>query len=456
MGSEQKIVIIGAGPCGLGAAWRLTELGYSSFDLYEQRPYAGGLASSFRDDRGFTWDIGGHVLFSHYQYFDDLMDSLLSEGWVTHEREAWCYLKDRFVPYPFQYNLRHLDREDVYRCVTGLLDLKEAKPKAPENFREWILQSAGQGIADLFLLPYNFKVWAHPLEEMSYSWIGERVPVVDLKRLLGNILLEKDDISWGPNATFRFPRQGGTGEIWRTLAGRIPDSKMHFGQEVLAIEAERKMLSLSDGSQVPYDILISTMPLDLLLCKADLKDESDASRLKHSSTHVVGIGMKGSIPDRFKTKCWMYFSEDTNPFYRVTAFSNYAADNVPGDGGPYWSLMAEVSDSRYKPVWADEIVEEVIRGMVAAHLLEDRSSIVDTWQHFEPYGYPIPSLGRDQALGVLKQLEQKNIYSRGRFGAWKYEVSNQDHTLMQGVEVVDRLLADKPETTVWYPERVNR
>ncbi len=64
---EKKIVIIGAGPTGLGAAYRLKELGYKNFQLYDRHPYIGGLASSFTDSAGFTWDIGGHVMFSHYK-----------------------------------------------------------------------------------------------------------------------------------------------------------------------------------------------------------------------------------------------------------------------------------------------------------------------------------------------------------------------------------------------------
>ena len=67
---EQKIVIIGAGPTGLGAGYRLKELGYRNFHLYDRLPYGGGLASSFTYSGGFTWDIGGHVMFSHYKYYD--------------------------------------------------------------------------------------------------------------------------------------------------------------------------------------------------------------------------------------------------------------------------------------------------------------------------------------------------------------------------------------------------
>ena len=93
---EKKIVILGAGPTGLGAAYRLQELGYRNWAIYERNPYVGGLATSFVDSAGFTYDIGGHVMFSHYKYFDDLVDKLLSDNYTEIMREAWVWMMDRF------------------------------------------------------------------------------------------------------------------------------------------------------------------------------------------------------------------------------------------------------------------------------------------------------------------------------------------------------------------------
>jgi hypothetical protein len=65
-------------------------------------------------------------------------------------------------------------------------------------------------------------------------------------------------------------------------------------------------------------------------------------------------------------------------------------------------------------------------------------------------------LGRDAVLKrTLPALAQHGIYSRGRFGAWKYEVSNQDHTFMQGVEWVNAMLQGEPEVTVNDPRAAN-
>lgn len=101
--NTNRILILGAGPTGLGAARRLEELGHPDWLLLEGNDKAGGLASSFVDEKGFTWDIGGHVQFSHYAYFDRVMEELLGkDGWLHHERESWVWMRDRFIPYPFQ------------------------------------------------------------------------------------------------------------------------------------------------------------------------------------------------------------------------------------------------------------------------------------------------------------------------------------------------------------------
>jgi hypothetical protein len=98
----------------------------------------------------------------------------------------------------------------------------------------------------------------------------------------------------------------------------------------------------------------------------------------------------------------------------------------------------------------------VIAGLKAARLMPERPEIVSIWQSEAPYAYPIPTLERDDALAaILPALERHGIYSRGRFGAWKYEVGNQDHSAMQGVEIVNRLLNDETEVTITSPAAVN-
>jgi protoporphyrinogen oxidase len=456
--TKSNILILGAGPTGLGAARRLEELGQKDWLLLEGANQAGGLAASFVDEKGFTWDIGGHVQFSHYEYFDRAMDEFLGpDGWLHHERESWVWIRDRFIPYPFQNNIRRLPADDLDRCLAGLVEITRQGAGKPANFREWILATFGQGLADVFMLPYNFKVWAFPPELMNTVWVGERVAVTDLKRVLHNLVHAKDDLSWGPNNTFRFPRYGGTGSIWREGAARLPQERLRYNSPVARIDLDRREVTTKTGEIFSYETLISSLPLtELIRLSGQTKLKPAAERgLLYSASNIIGVGLRGSPPEQLRTKCWMYFPEDNCPFYRVTLFSNYSPNNVP-DITKNWSLMAEVSESPYKPVNQEHLLDQVIDGLLATQLIASRDDIVSTWRYRAAHGYPTPGLERDGALAeILPFFESRNVYSRGRFGLWKYEVSNQDHSFMQGVEVVERLLNGRAEITASNPSLAN-
>lgn len=452
MPSSQRVAVIGAGPTGLGAAWRLRELGHAEWDLYEASGGPGGLATSVVDDAGFTWDLGGHVLFSHYQYFDRLMDAALGDKWLEHQREAWVWIRDRWVPYPFQNNIWRLPDEDVLACLEGLIAIQgNHRGAPPASFDGWLQASFGEGLCDLFMRPYNEKVWAYHPRKLDVGWMGERVATVDLSTILRNVLKRQDEVSWGPNATFRFPLRGGTGAIWQSVADQLPATHMHYNKRLVAIDPQAHTLGFTDGSSTTYDHLLSTMPLNHLL--GALQGEPDlSSRAKdfvYSSSHIVGVGLAGQPPEHLQTKCWMYFPEAAIPFYRCTVFSNYSPNNVARPGHQ-WSLMAEVSESGDRPVDTASVVDETIAGMRRAQLIDSDAVIESTWHRRLDHGYPTPWLGRDHVLDpVDDRLRQLDIYSRGRFGGWKYEVANQDHSVMQGVEAVDAILSGSEEQT--YP-----
>src|SRR3954462_16027768 len=221
--SEPRIVIIGAGPTGLGAGYRLQELGHEDWVILEANDYVGGLATSFTDDKGFTYDIGGHVMFSPYSYYDDLVDKLMGGDYTELNREAWVWMEDRFIPYPFQNNLADLEPQTVFDCVNGLIAAQKAAARPVDNFRDWVDTVFGKGIAEHFMIPYNFKVWATPAELMNYVWIGERVSVVDTESILRNVILGEDQVSWGPNNTFKYPLRGGTGHLYKELHTYVAD-----------------------------------------------------------------------------------------------------------------------------------------------------------------------------------------------------------------------------------------
>jgi hypothetical protein len=162
---------------------------------------------------------------------------------------------------------------------------------------------------------------------------------------------------------------------------------------------------------------------------------------------VIGLGLEKPIPT---SKCWIYFSDADMPAYRGTYFSHYSPFNVPnGDTARYSSLMCEASIASGGSVDPEATIDGVTNGLIRAGMIEpgDCNRIVSRYHRFVDYSYPIPTLERDQALAILQPalLEQK-IYSRGRFGAWRYEIGNMDHSVMMGVEAVNHALRGEKES----------
>jgi protoporphyrinogen oxidase len=438
--SKPRILILGAGCTGLGAAWRLHELGHDNFLVLERNAYPGGLSASFVDPKGFTWDIGGHVLFSRYDYFDRVIKAALNGAWYEHVRRASVRICDRFIPYPLQNNLRFLPPEPMLDCLLGLIRVRDRRNHPPADFRDWLLATFGQGLCDHFLFPYNLKVWAHALEQMSYGWNGPFVAPVDLEQTIADIVLAHDNSSWGINSTFRFPQRGGTGAIWRAVSGLVPPSRLRLNTEITSISLADRTVETAAGERFAYDFLVSSAPLDLLgVLTSDSLLASQALQLAYSTTHVVGVGLRGECPEPLRGMCWMYFPEPDCPFYRVTVLSNYSPHNVP-TSAPHWSLMAEIAASPYRPADRASLVSATVQGLICTGLIASAKDIVSTWTCTAERGYPVPTLDRDEHVtAMLHHLEAHGIYSRGRFGGWKYEVSSQDHSFMQGVEVADRL-----------------
>lgn len=452
-----RIVIIGAGPTGLAAGYRLRELGVASFTILEARHKVGGLAASERSPNGFTYDIGGHVLFSHYPYFDALFDKLMGQEYQELMREAWVWMCDRFLPYPFQNNIRHLPREVVLECLLGLIEAQRDPFDRDRiaTFAELIGRQFGRGIARHFMMPYNFKVWAYPPHMMNKEWTGERISTPSIERVLGNVILDRDDAGWGPNNTFKYPRYGGTGGLFSRMQPYV-QPQLRLSTPVRRVDLDAREVILDDGSVVPYDVLLNTTPLDMFVAHAagEVPDtvREHAARLLHSGSCIVGVGIAQPSPS---TKCWMYFPEDNCPFYRVTYLSNYSPDVVP-DATRQYSLLAEISHSPCKQVDTARVVEDTVQGMINTQLLRerDRDDIVDTFLIERDYTYPTPSLERDHALAtVLPWLESKGVYSRGRFGAWRYEVGNMDHSVAQGVEWANRIVLDAATDELTYQAR---
>ena len=476
LGDNPKIVVIGAGPTGLCAAYRLTELGYTNWKLLEGSAAPAGLACSVTDDAKFTWDIGVHCLFSHFEFFDALLDDQLPpKDWLYHQRYSPALMRQKWVGYPVQSNLWRLPQDEVMGIIQDLAT-KEVLPKnpSPRNFDEWLVAGFGEGLTKAFMRPYNAKVWAHPAVEMNSIWVGERVATIRFDDILANVIQRKDAPAWGPNAQFRYPLNG-TGMIWEKVYATLPAERKQLNAKVVKVHTKpgAKSVELADGTHEKFDGLLSTMPLPHLLrmtpdhpelaqLAAGDNGARDESKFKHQTVNLVGVGIWGiELPEQLHGVHWVYFPEDAYVFYRVTVLSNFSPLVV---AHPYrqWSLLVEISESKHrtdllsikgadaKADWTAEgrkaLRERVVHDLKLSGMLPQNASIASVWDMRLEYGYPVPYVERNMHVHAADEaLRRHGIWSRGRFGSWKYEVGNQDHSCMLGYDAVDNMLFDGSE-----------
>jgi protoporphyrinogen oxidase len=352
-------------------------------------------------------------------------------------------MMERFIPFPHQNNIHRLPKGAMEECLAGMVEASSRNDDGGEtdgarNFYEWIEARLGAGLAKHFMWPYNRKVWDFPMEEMGYGWIDERVSLPDLDSVRRAVETGRDETGWGGNAVFRFPRKGGTGGLFEKIAKPFAGS-ISLNHEAVKVDPVDKVVTFSNGDHARYKRLVTTVPLDRLIKEQIVSPPAEvlkaAEELKSNSGWMVGIGIGRRIEAK---RCWVYFPEENVPFYRVTYFSNYSPENVP-DSQSQTSFLCEISVGPGREYKQESVVEDTLKGLIDTGLLEpsDRELVVSAWKEMLPCSYPIPTIGRDAALEVIQNyLKGAGIHSVGRFGGWRYEAGNMDHSFIAGVEAM--------------------
>ena len=433
-----RTLIIGAGPTGLGAAWRLRERGDDDWVVVDSASVAGGASASAHDRQGFVWDLGGHVLHSHFRYFDEVVGKAV-EDWSYPRRAGWASVGGLLSPTPVQRNLGHLTPELGRTVVTEIGERTKPAEHRPD-LGSWFERTFGPTLTGMFFRPLNTKMWAHPPEMLSHSWTSLRSGSTAANVPAPRASLDRSDRP-AEVTTFPFPR-GGTGSLWQAVADGFPPGAIRYGVTVVGVDLDSRVATVSDGTSIGFEECISSMPLPALASVIGRPDLAACSAtLRSSAVHAVGFGFLGEPPPELARASWVYSADADVPFHRATVLSNYS-DRMAGPGR--WSILTESATSAHRLLDACSIIPDSLAALRPWGVTGDP---VSTWHRRLPMGYPIPTLGRDAVLRpVQAELLAAGIRSRGRFGGWRYESSNQDHAFMQGVEAVDAAWSGMPET----------
>jgi UDP-galactopyranose mutase len=429
---DHSTVIIGAGPTGLGTAYHLD----GDYLILEREGRPGGLCRSNVEGPGFVFDYAGHIIFSQDAYYRQLLDALLPDNIHWQDREAWVHSKGVYTRYPFQASTFGLPVEVVKECVLGAVDAIHNTRNLPEprTFEEWIARFWGDGIARHFMVPYNRKLWAVPLSEMAFDWLGGRVPQPNLEEILEGALRPQPK-PMGPNARFGYPLRGGFESLVRGLAGAV--GPIRPSSAVTRISLARRTVTVNGRDEIAFGALVSTMPLPELeaaLDGAPPRAVREAfARLRTTSILCVNLGVdRAGVTD----KHWIYYPEDT-VFHRIFVQSNASPHNAPRGTS---SFIAEVSYGPNKPIARDGLVERVRRDAVSVGFLKPSDDVISASVYDLPYAYVVPTVTRLRDVETIKcWLEEHDVYTAGRFGEWAYY--NSDHSILAGRKLAERLNA---------------
>jgi UDP-galactopyranose mutase len=460
-----KYAIIGAGPTGLSAAYHL---GADTL-LLERNASVGGWCRSI-EDKGFTFDHAGHIMFSNDPYVLKLYDTLLGKNLHWQNREAWVYSKNVFTRYPFQGALYGLPPTVIKECVIGAMEARygslnpqsaaaacvpnkvedccadgtadtananASQPGEVNNFEQFIYKVWGAGIAKHFAIPYNKKLWTVPLSEMETSWLGGRVPLPDLEEIIEGAL-EPVAKPMGPNARFGYPLKGGFQALMNGFLPHIR-GKIELNADVAQLLPREHLIALADGRRFRYDSLISTMPLPELikLIGDEAPDEVRAAArgLNHISIRCVNLGVaRENITD----KHWIYYPEDTI-FHRIFVQGNASPEcNAPGGFG----FTCEISYSPWKrlPLDGDALIRRCIEDCIKVGMIKEEDVILAANQVDMPYAYVVYDHARAKNVETVKNwLAQHDITLAGRYSEWEYY--NSDHAFLAGKKAAERVSA---------------
>jgi protoporphyrinogen oxidase len=425
-------IVIGAGPAGLGAALALGD----SAIVLESRETAGGLCGTLMLD-GAIFDLGGHSFHTPHPAIRHLVfDALEME---EQNRDAWCWLNGEWVRYPFQQHFSELaDSDSRHACQIGLDAAGGSQDAA--NFDEYLDRRFGHGITELFMRPYNRKLWGADLTRLDTEWVVERVAAP--AGTAESSMLESRRRSPIPKeAVIAYPAKGGYAEIFQALARRVAD--IRFRQCVTSINPRTSTLQTANGETASWRRIVSTLPLPALLRlipNVPTTISSAVSELEAVPITLVMLVLDG----RSETLRQRIYCPDENIIGHKIVLNHNSSRwlrTLPRHG-------VQVELSEFNPFSSSTDVRSLVNGVVAGLL---RMGVIPSPDYVRstkvlriPFGYPVQTRSRSNIVALAQHwLSEHRIYTAGRFGEWAY--INSDEALYRG-HCVGMKLAESEST----------
>jgi protoporphyrinogen oxidase len=444
-----SLVVVGAGPAGLTAAWENATRGGTATVL-ERDGLVGGIARTV-ERRGYRFDIGGHRFFTKVREVEELWRSMLEEEFLRVPRQSRILYRRKFFSYPLKpvEAFFGLGPVESLRCGLSFV-ASHLFPRRPEDdFETWVSNRFGRRLFSIFFKTYTEKVWGVPCTQIRADWAAQRIRDLSLWKAVWHAVKPDRSVKTLIDR-FDYPRLG-PGQMWETFRKRLEER----GSRVL-LERTVRRVGWEEGRGVTFveaegpagperftgDAVVSSMPLSEVVAALDPAPPAEvleaARRLRYRDFILVALVFEG---ERFFTDNWVYVHEPEVKVGRVQNFNNWSAAMVPRPG--VTCLGLEYFCFETDPLWStpdDALVslarEEIVRtGLVPAGTQVLEGAVVRM-----PKTYPMYDPGYSANVDVVRAFlasSLPNLLQVGRNGMHRY--NNQDHAMVTGMYAVRNL-----------------
>jgi protoporphyrinogen oxidase len=431
-----KIGILGGGLTGLTLGYLLDKRGIE-FEILEKNQRLGGLMRSAQEN-GFTFDIGGsHIIFSRDKKILNFMVKLLSKNIIRQKRNTKIFLKGRYIKYPFENGLSDLPTEDNIKCLTDFLAV-QTKDKAPiKTFRDWIYTTFGKSMAELYMIPYNEKIWNFKTERMSIDWIKikGRLPKPNIEDVIKSSMGIQTE-GYKEQLYFYYPRKGGIESLIKALEKKIKKNIItNFG--VKRVKKGKKWY-VSDGIKTrTYDKVISTIPVFDLVSALEKKPKTvirSVSQLRYNSIITVCLGFESK---KISDIHWMYLPEKDILTHRIAFMSNYSPNNAPKGCSSVFAEITYNEGDDVSKLSNKKIINHITSKLRKKGILSNEKLCYSkVYRH--KYAYVVYDLNYNKNTKTIFNFLQKlGIQTCGRFAEFKY--LNMDACIRSAMNIVDEI-----------------
>jgi protoporphyrinogen oxidase len=437
---DVNIAILGAGLAGLSTSYHLDHVGAVIFEATDH--YGGHVHSETRE--GFTWDDGPHISITMNEYVRDLFSESVDGEYEQLRIRAVNYFRGQWIDHPAQTCLYQVPEPLRTRCLESFLETARQEHEPPKNYEQWLYQAMGPVFADTFPAAYTRKYWTMEARDLDIDWIGQRVlrPKVE-DVVAGSKGPLPPEMYYVDARSPRYPSKGGFHSYCHKLAD---GADIRYGMRVEQVDLGKRLLRFTDGSEVSYERLVSTLPLPFLIDRSvDAPDDVRESASQLRSTQFYRIDVAINHPRR-RDEIWYYVYDEDKLSVRLSVTERFAPSNAPAEKT---GIQVEVYGSVTKPLPPNQeaVTQQVVEELLEFGLVDDPASIQYAQCRLVPTGQIVYDLNRRTVLRHVNQyLEQQGVLRVGRYAEWKYLMSD---ACVLGGRRVAQTLQQRDDDTDW-------